>query len=278
VRIDLHVHTTASDGQYTPSEIIHFARKRGLNVIAITDHDTTDGFEPAQQAAQSAGGSPVVIPGIELSAEDSVGDVHMLGYFFDIRNADFQNALDAFRERRYHRGKLIVERLATLGMPVDWARVVEIANGGAIGRPHVARALVEAGHVESIGQAFERYIYNGGPAYVARKRLSPEEAVELIHTAGGVAVMAHPGLVEGYDALIVERLVPAGLDGVEVVHPRNPETVRLNLRGLAARFDLVMTGGSDFHRPEEDGSMLLGTLNPPEGCVAALRERAKRYS
>jgi predicted metal-dependent phosphoesterase TrpH len=278
VRIDLHIHTTASDGQYTPSEIIHFARKRSLNVIAITDHDTTAGFEPARQAAQNAGGSPVVIPGIELSAEDTVGDVHMLGYFFDVHNVDFQNTLDAFRERRYHRGKLIVERLAALGMPVDWEHVVAIANGGAIGRPHVARALVEAGHVDSIGEAFERYIYNGGPAYVARKRLSPEEAVELIHTAGGVAVMAHPGLVEGYEALIVERLVPAGLDGVEVVHPRNPETVRLNLRGLAARFDLVMTGGSDFHRPQEDGSLLLGTLNPPENCVAALRERVKRYS
>lgn len=280
MRVDLHTHTTASDGQLTPTELVALAVKRGLSIIAITDHDTTDGIAEAQRSPVIY--APVVLPGIELSAEDSTSDqrsrdVHMLGYLIDVHDDPFQQRLQQFREDRFQRGEKIVHRLADLGMPVSWERVVAIAEGGAIGRPHIARALVEAGYVESIGEAFQRFIYNGGPAYVARRRMTPEEAITLIHSAGGVAVMAHPGLVLDYEAMIRERLVPAGLDGVEVVHPRNPEDVRLTLRGLVQRFGLIMTGGSDFHRPEDDGSILLGTLNPPAGCVAALRERATRY-
>jgi predicted metal-dependent phosphoesterase TrpH len=274
VRLDLHVHTTASDGQYTPSQLVALARKRGLDVLGITDHDTTDGIPEARRAA---GNSPTIIPGIELSAEDESGDVHILGYFLDIDNRAFQDQLAHFRADRYQRGEKIVARLHDLGMPIEWERVTAIAEGGAIGRPHIARALVDAGYVESLGEAFDRFLYNGGPAYVSRKRLSPEEAITLIHSAGGAAVLAHPGLVKDYLSLLAARLIPAGLDGIEVVHPKNDPTTRLNLRGIAAQNGLIMTGGSDFHRPNEDGSLALGAETPPDGCLTALRERARRY-
>jgi len=141
MRADLHLHTNASDGQYSPAELVELARK--FDVIAITDHDTTDGIAQAQETAQKYG-SPVVIPGIELSAEDADGDVHVLGYFIDLHNADFQHTLKHFRDNRFQRGKRMIEKLAALDVPLEWDRVVAIANGGAIGRPHIARALVEA--------------------------------------------------------------------------------------------------------------------------------------
>lgn len=273
MRIDLHAHTNASDGQFTPSELVRHARD--FNILAITDHDTTAGVDEAWIAA-AAQGTPQIIPGIELSAQDPSGDVHMLGYFINIHNADFQASLESFRDARYSRGQRIVEKLAALGVPVDWERVTAIAEGGAVGRPHIARALVEAGHVATVKEAFERFIANDAPAYVSRPRLTPEEAINLIHSAGGAAVLAHPGVLVDYDAMVT-RLVPAGLDGVEVVHPSNTEEVRANLRGLAKRYDLIMTGGSDFHGPAIKPTITLGCVTPPEGAVAALRARAARY-
>jgi predicted metal-dependent phosphoesterase TrpH len=277
MRVDLHLHTIASDGQLTPTQLVQLARQHGLGVIAITDHDTTNGIEEAQQAAH---GSPVVIPGIELSAEDDGHDVHILGYFLNINDSAFQQQLARFRDDRLHRGQRIVERLAQLQMPVNWQTILGFADGGAVGRPHIARAMVGAGYVSSVKEAFDRFLYTGGPAYVARRRLSPEDAVELIHSAGGVAVLAHPGLVADYEA-IVERLVPAGLDGVEVVHPANPEVVQTRLRELALHYNLIMTGGSDFHDlewVEETDRAMIGSVTPPEGCVDALRERAAQRS
>ena len=274
MRVDLHLHTTASDGQYAPAALISLARQHGLEVIAITDHDTTDGVNEAQEAASTMG-SPLVIPGIELSAEDSAGDVHVLGYHIDLHVKAFQERIAYFRDERYSRGQHIVERLAILGMPLDWGRVLSIADGGAIGRPHVARAMVEAGYVESVREAFDRFLYNGGPAYVARPRLTPEEAVELIHSAAGVAVLAHPGLLADYTT-ILDRLVAVGLDGVEVVHPANPENVRLNVRAIAQQHDLIMTGGTDFHGLDVKEGVLLGSVTPPSGCVSALQARTNQ--
>jgi predicted metal-dependent phosphoesterase TrpH len=247
-----------------------------LDVIAVTDHDTTAGIEEAQRAAQFHG-SPVVIPGIELSTFNEDDDVHMLGYFVNVDDAGFQARLVEFRDDRYQRGQRILERLEALGMPLRWDRVLAIAEGGAIGRPHIARALVEAGYVESVRQAFDLYIGNDAPAYVARKRLSPEAAVAYIHEAGGVAVLAHPGLLPDYLTMI-ERLAAAGLDGVEVCHPSNDQTVRLNVRGAARRFNLIQTGGSDFHGALVKSDITLGMESPPEGAVAALRERAQCYA
>ncbi len=274
MRTDLHLHTNASDGQYTPSELVELARK--FDVIAITDHDTTGGVEEAQRTA-ALYGAPLVIPGIELSAEDTAGDVHVLGYYVDIHDAEFQETLARFRANRFQRGKRMVEKLAALNMPLDWDRVVAIADGGAIGRPHIARAMLEAGYVESVKDAFNRYIGNDGPAYVARTRLTPEESVELIHRASGVAVLAHPGLLADYRAVIL-RLIAVGLDGVEVNHPANTEAVRLDLRGIATASNLIMTGGSDFHGPKVKPDTTLGMVSPPDGAVDALKKAARRYA
>jgi hypothetical protein len=289
MRIDLHIHTNASDGQYTPSEVIQIARSRHLDIIAITDHDTTAGIEPALAAARiglTDMRQPQIIAGIELSAEETYFDaakgrereldVHILGYFLDLDAPSFQDRLREFRLDREGRGQRILDKLAELGMPLSWERILEIAEGGSVGRPHIARALIEAGYCENTKEVFDRYLYTGGPAYVARERLTPEGAVALIHEAGGAAVMAHPSLVDNYSAM-VERLVAAGLDGVEVVHPQNSEDVRLNLRGLAKRYDLIMTGGSDFHGELVKSDIFMGMVTPPEGCVELLRARAEGY-
>lgn len=267
LRIDLHLHTTASDGLLKPSELIKLARKHRLNTIAITDHDSIDGIAEAQQVAV---GSPALIAGIELSAAHGDVDVHMLGYHVQVTDSAFQSRLKHFQNDRLSRGFEMVEKLVMLGKQIEWARVVALADGGSVGRPHVARALVEAGYVSSVAEAFQRYLYTGGPAYVARPRLSPQEAITLIHEAGGVAIMAHPGLVPDYGPL-AEQLVPAGLDGVEVMHPRNTAVVRDNLRGLATRHNLIITGGSDFHRPGDS----LGEYQPPQDVLLRLRERAE---
>lgn len=267
--LDLHTHTTASDGQLTPQALVELAQTIGLDTIAITDHDTTAGIAPAQEAAPPGF---TVIPGIELSAEDAGGDVHMLGYCINPNHLTFQNALADFRSRRYFRAQKIVEKLDTLGLPLQWSRIEAIAQGGAIGRPHVARAMMEAGYVGSIKEAFERYLENGGSAYVARKRLSPEEAVGLIHTAGGVAVLAHPVHVHDYRAMI-DRLLPVGLDGVEVVYPDHPPALQAELQAIAEAHNLVMTGGSDFHGLNLPGKAMLGSVTPPADAVAALKAR-----
>ena len=269
LRLDLHLHTTASDGLLKPSAVVQLARKHRLNAIAITDHDTTDGIAEAQHVAA---GSPVVIPGIELSAAEGNLDVHMLGYYVQPADAVFQTKLAQFQMDRLSRGFEMVEKLVALGKPIAWERVVAIADGGAVGRPHVARAMVEAGYVSSVAEAFQVYLYTGGPAYISRLRLSPEDAIRLIHQAGGVAVLAHPALVQDYETL-TERLIPAGLDGVEVVHPRNTEGVRANLRGLAVRYNLIMTGGSDFHRRDD----AFAAYQPPQDVLKRLRERVAQY-
>ncbi len=268
MNIDLHMHTTASDGAFSPSDVVELAHRLGLTTIAITDHDTTDGVVPAQVVAQAYG--MTVLPGIELSAETNAdGDVHTLGYCFDIEDHTLQHVLADFRTRRYNRGMAIVNRLEAMGLPLEWRAVEAIADGGAIGRPHVARAMIAAGYVSTVKEAFDRYLHNDGPAYVARKRLSPEEAIELIHGAGGVAVLAHPGLLPNPAAMIT-RMVKAGLDGIEINHPKNPPDVRALIAEMAARYGLITTGGSDFHAPEPDGSISLGTEAPPPGAVQAL--------
>lgn len=287
--VDLHVHTNASDGQYPAVEIVTRAQRQGLSAIAITDHDTTDGITAAQQAAAVAFPpyeQPRIIPGIELSAEDTVFDpvkgretgidVHVLGYFILIDAPGFQDALHHFKDDRLTRAQAILAKLAGLGMPLQWERVLEIAQGGSVGRPHIARALMEAGYVESVPDAFDRYLRAGGPAYVARARLAPEGAIELIHQAGGAAVLAHPGYIPHYAELIA-RLAPIGLDGVEIWHPGNNEHVRANLKALASRYNLVETGGSDYHGEAVKPDIRLGSFTVPQGAIEALQARALGY-
>ena len=264
-RTDLHVHTTASDGQTSPEAVVVLALQHHLDTIAITDHDTTDGVELACDSRLT------VIPGIELGAYDGPHKVDMLGYFIDIHHAGLQRCLQEFQMSRLLRGQEIVRRLQAGGIPLVWEDVAALANGGAVGRPHVAQALVNAGYVQSLTDAFKRYLGSHGPAYVPRAAFSPEQAIQLIHEAGGVAVLAHPVFVRDFAAM-VKWLVPAGLDGIELNYPEHTDTIKAQIRDLAQTYDLVMTGGSDFHGPGVKS--MIGTALAPPGAVEALRERA----
>lgn len=270
--VELHCHTTASDGTLTPEELIALAVRRGLEAIAITDHDTTAAFQPATAAA--APYRLEVIPAIEINAEVGGLDVHVLGYYLDPSHAGLQQALTGLQEARVRRAHEMVELLASLGAPLEYERVQHFAAGDSVGRPHVARALVEAGHVKDLPDAFERYLATGKPGYVPRRNLGPAEAIRLIREAGGVAVLAHPGLIG--DETMTERLVPAGLQGLEVHYPQHPPLLREHYAALAARLGLVVTGGSDYHGPEHRHNVELGGISLPPGTVGRLREAAGR--
>jgi predicted metal-dependent phosphoesterase TrpH len=270
-RVDLHTHSTASDGELAPAELVRCALERGLAVIALTDHDTTAGIEAAIAAAR--GTSLEVIPGIELSADVPEREVHVLGYFGDWQDVHFQTMLEKFREGRYGRAERMTQKLAALGAPVSFDRVREIAGDASIGRPHVAQALLEAGHITSIDEAFEKYIGRNGPAYVERFRLTPEDAVTLILHSGGVPVLAHPRDVTDYIAPMVE----VGMLGLEVHYGPYDEATRQNLLQFAKQFGLIATGGSDFHGFNKMAHLSgLGEVYVPSGIVGRLRAKAEQ--
>jgi predicted metal-dependent phosphoesterase TrpH len=269
MRIDLHTHSTASDGRLTPTELVRLALERGLTAIALTDHDTTDGVAEAQAAARGTGLE--VIAGVEINTESEDGDVHFLGYFVRPDDAAFQAHLATLRNARLGRARLMVEKLARLGLPLDWERVQAIAGEGAVGRPHVARALLERGYITTISEAFEKYIGHEGPAYVPRYRLTPEEAIAMIRAAGGVASLAHPAMA-GTVALI-PRLVAAGLEAIEVYYPDHTPEQQERLLALARQYNLVPTGGSDFHALDDPDHAMLGSIWVPPDVVEQLRLR-----
>jgi 3',5'-nucleoside bisphosphate phosphatase len=272
-RIDLHTHTDRSDGTFAPAELVRLAAERDIDVIAITDHDTTEALEEAMTAGTGDGVD--VVPGVELSAEHDGRSVHVLAYWFDVGNRPLQDELRRLRDQRLHRGELMVERLAELGVPVSIERVLEIARGGNVVRPHVAQALVEAGHVASEEEAFDVWIGDDGPANVAKHALAPIESVRLIRQAGGAAVVAHPGMWDGEAPLpraLIEQMADAGLAGLEVEHTDHSPEQRERYRALAEELGLVPTGGSDCHGTRYDPIRLGGALCAPE-AFAALRGR-----
>ncbi len=266
--IDLHTHSTASDGLLSPADLVHLASSIGLTTLGLTDHDSTLGIDEARAAGERDGVD--VVPGIELSCTVSAGELHMLGYFIDHQSADLQSTLSEFREGRRDRVARIVERLHGAGVAVDLDRVRELGSGGSVGRAHVARALVESGEVSSMDEAFERYLARGRPGYVERPRLTPSGAVELVHRAGGVAVLAHPFTVTELDTTLTE-LVENGLDGLEVYYSLYNSDQRARLARLAHDFGLVPTGGSDFHGLGEREGRDIGTAPVPEETVDLLR-------
>jgi predicted metal-dependent phosphoesterase TrpH len=269
--LDLHIHTTASDGVVSPAEVVRVAIDKGLEAIAITDHDTTDGIDAALAAAQGA--RLEVIPGIELSAEEGSREAHILGYYIDYRDESLQEKLTVLRRARRERARKMVKKLESLGMPVSWDHVEEIADQtSAFGRPHVAKALLDEGYVGSVNEAFDRYIGLRGPAYVARHKLTPEEAVQMICDAQGLPVLAHPRWQED----VVPRLSAAGLVGLEVYYPSHSEEETEALAALAARHGLVATGGSDFHGYHADARLSLGEVPVPLESLERLRELASR--
>ena len=274
--IDLHTHSNLSDGTFTPAELVGHAAERALDVISLTDHDTTAGLEEAVAAGEAVGVE--VVPGVELSAEHESTSVHVLCYWPDQGNAELQAELERLRDDRFRRGELMVERLRELGLDVSFDRVREIAQGGNIVRPHVAQAMVEAGVVASEEEAFERWIADGRPAHVPKHALHPVEAVGLIRAAGGLAVLAHPGMWGDQTAVpeeLVEAMAEAGMAGLEVDHTDHTPEQREHYRSLAGRLGLVATGGSDCHGTRYD-PIRLGTSLCHEDAFASLRALAAR--
>jgi predicted metal-dependent phosphoesterase TrpH len=248
------------------------AREHGVTILALTDHDTTDGLAEAIAAGRTYGVE--VIPGVEINTDVDAHEVHVLGYFVDPADPAFQAFLRQMRDGRLRRAEEMVRKLAALGVSVEWARVQRIAAGAAVGRPHVARALVEAGRVDTPQEAFERYLGRNGPAYVARLKLTPEEAVEVIARHGGVPVLAHPGW-EASGPVIdrVPQLVAHGLAGIEVYYPDHAPEMLAAYLAVAHRHGLVATGGTDFHGGAFATRVQLGSVAVPPEVVPALRAR-----
>jgi predicted metal-dependent phosphoesterase TrpH len=270
-RVDLHIHTTASDGTLTPTEVVRLALQNGLSAIAITDHDTTEGLEEALTAAEGTGLE--VVPGVELSAEHASGEAHILGYFVDCRDEALQEMLGVLRRARRERAQKMIWKLAGMGVTVSWGRVQEIAGDrSAFGRPHIAEALRERGYVDSINDAFCRYIGLDGPAYVARYKLTPAQAVEIIRAAGGLPVLAHPWRQRD----MVVRLSACGLVGLEAYYPRYSDEERRELVSLGEQYGLVVTGGTDFHGYEDNGDLTVGDVAVPLDTLERLRALADR--
>jgi predicted metal-dependent phosphoesterase TrpH len=269
--VDLHTHTTASDGTLAPRALVRTAAGNRVRVLAVTDHDSTDGVAEARDEAARHG--MTLVPGLEINCDVEGAEVHVLGYLVDHAAGWFQAFLRGQREERAARVHRLAARLAELGMPIDPAEVFALVKEGAAGRPHVAQVMVHRGYVRSVKEAFDRFLRAGGPASVPRRRLTPLEAVAVIRKAGGVPVMAHPGLA-GRDAMIPE-LVEAGLMGIETYYPEHtPAQVRAYL-ALCDRFQLVPTGGSDYHGPERGGSSTPGSPRVPWASWERLQARAE---
>ncbi|MGQ9572924.1 MAG: PHP domain-containing protein [Dehalococcoidia bacterium] len=274
-RADLHTHSTFSDGRLTPTQLIERAVSRGLEVIALTDHDCTDGIPEAQEAAQKHPGL-LFIPGVELSTDVPHDEVHVLGYFLDYENSRFRGRLSRLRRSRLERGEKMLAKLRHLGIDLSWQRVKEIAGDGAVGRPHIALAMLEAGHISSLEEAFARYLDRNGPAYVEREKMTPAEAVQLLIHASGLPVLAHPAELHNLEPLLVE-LKGAGLIGIEVYYQDYDEPTIERLLAIARHHDLLPLGGSDFHgiggAHERDLGDIPLPFEPVQQLIALARQR-----
>ncbi|RKT16057.1 hypothetical protein BX285_0382 [Streptomyces sp. 1114.5] len=253
MRIDLHAHSNASDGTDSPAELVAAAVAAGLDVVALTDHDTVAGHAEAAEAVHAlpAGTRLTVVPGAELSCVVDGVSMHLLAYLFDPEEPEFARERELVRTDRFRRGRAIVERCRELGADIDWEQVQRIAGNGSVGRPHIASALVEAGVVATVSDAFTReWLANGGRADVRKHETDPFEAVRLVRAAGGVPVFAHPGAVKRGRTVpeqVIAELAAAGLGGLEVDHTDHDEETRDRLRGLAGELGLLVTGSSDYH-------------------------------
>ena len=270
--VDLHLHTLASDGRLSPTELVRLAASQGLKTIAVTDHDTTDGLAEAFEAARRFPGLRI-IPGIELSADVPGDEVHVLGYFINPEDAELQAELVRFREGRVDRAKTMVEKLGQLGIHVEWERVQHFAGDGAVGRPHIAMALVEAGYCQEPKDAFPEYLGRNGLAYVERVKLTPAEAVGMIRRAGGVAVLAHPAYMNDMESGIAS-LSGIGLAGIEVHYAKYREDTIRQLARIARQYELIPCGGSDYHGMGNSDECLPGENGPALETVDRLEEVA----
>lgn len=271
--IDLHLHSTASDGSQSPEAVVALGERNGVRVMALTDHDSVSGLPAARARAEEAGIR--LISGVELSVNEEGSDVHLLAYGFDPSDATLVEAIDRYRTARRDRARKILSRLKGLGIRISLEEIEEIARGGALGRPHVAEALVRGGHVDSFNEAFQRFLGHHAPAYVAKAAVSLEEAVAVVRDASGVTVLAHPGTLNR------DHHIPSwarrGLDGIEVWHSKHDASAVARYQGYAQLHGLLMTGGSDYHG-ERTPAVTVGSVNVPESILGPLDEllRARR--
>ena len=279
--IDLHTHTLYSDGSVSPGELVAMAVRAGARAIAITDHDTVDGLAEGRATAERLGVE--FVSGIEISAEHEPGTMHILGYYIDSESSPLQSTLVELKCARKERNPERAKRLQSLGFDIDYDEVVKVAGGEVVGRPHFARLMVEKGYAQSIQDAFARFLAKGAAAFVDKRRLTPADSINLIHSAGGVAVLAHPYQLkplslDGQDRLIGE-LAAMGLDGVEAIYSRHSPEQRDDYSKIAARHGLLVTGGSDFHgsfKPDINIVSGTGDLKVPYTLLAKLKNRALR--
>jgi predicted metal-dependent phosphoesterase TrpH len=268
---DLHMHSNASDGTNPPRKVVELSKAHGLSCIALTDHDTVEGLEEAIKASLEFGVE--VIPGIEFNCYYKDQEVHILGYCINYKDKNFIEKIEEMKKLRNDRAKAIIKKLNELGIEITMKDVLEFAPEGFIGRPHIARAMVKKNYVRDVKEAFEKYIGVGGPAYVERYRITPIEAIGLILENGGVPVLAHPGLL--LNDGIIEELVRAGLVGIEVFHSKHTKEDEKRYLKKASSYNLIITGGSDFHGVEVDGKDLLGTIKLDYKYVEILKSRSK---
>jgi predicted metal-dependent phosphoesterase TrpH len=278
--IDLHAHTTASDGSCSPRELVALAKQAGVMTLGITDHDTVSGIEEALLAGKETGVE--ILPGLELSAEYEPGTMHLLGYGIDPTYQPLLDELATRRRDRDERNPKIVEALRALGIDITVEEIKAVAGGAVIGRPHIGQVLVEKGHADSVSDAFARYLDRGRPAFIQKEKIAPRRAIELITSAGGVATLAHPYQLKLPDDSLdqlVAQLVQTGLQGIEVYYSRHTPEMIEHYQLIARRHDLIETGGSDFHgAPKPDIRLGIGggNLKVPEQVVTRLRERQQR--
>ncbi len=279
-RVDLHIHSTASDGSLSPADIVRQAAERGLSAIALADHDTVGGIAPAIEAAKIFP-KLKVIPAIELSTDVPQGEVHVLGYFIDYADREFQVTLKRRRHSRLHRAQGMIAKLKNFGIYIDWERVQEIAGTGSMGRPHIAQAMLEKGYITSFKEAFDKYISRDGPAYVEREKMTAVEAVELLLQVNGLPVLAHPFTANNTEMLIAE-LKAAGLVGIETYYNGYTADEISRLVSLADKFGLIATGGSDYHGLDATNETMIGGVDVPlesvERLIALAEQRALKLA
>lgn len=269
--VDLHLHSTASDGTVRPARVVRACAERGLAGLSLTDHDTVDGLPEAADEARRLGLR--FLAGAEFSANEPGRSVHVLGYGFDPEDPELHAFFASYRRDRARRAREIVERFRSLGVPLEYEAVEREVGDGVPTRAHVARALVAEGLVDAEQEVFDRYLGRGKPAFVEKQPTPPAEVFERIHAAGGVAVLAHPGWTHGPEE--IRRWAAEGLDGVEVRHRSNAPVVRRRLEGLAEELDLLRTGGSDWHGPQEERRPPPGSQEVPAGWMDDVERRCE---
>jgi hypothetical protein len=278
-KVDLHIHSTESDGKLSPAEVVYKSVERGVTIVALADHDSVAGVVPALVAAKVFPGLKI-IPGVEISTDVPGGEVHVLGYFIDYADPKLLATLERMRNSRRERARRMVVKLGDLDVHINWARVQEIAGSGSIGRPHLAQAMLEKGYIASLKEAFDRYISRNGPAYVEREKMTPPEAVELVLQANGLPVLAHPLTISDLETVVVE-LKAAGLVGLEAYYSDYTTDEINRLVKLVDRHRLIATGGSDYHGLETSGTMIGGAdvpLGSAEQLIALAEQRALKQT